>query len=82
MIGNWIYLIYLAVLAFVVGGTAFVFHLNVTAGWATVCILFAFLGFVGFEFNVNTPLQLGPLPFILFVVALIALVVVIARLAT
>jgi hypothetical protein len=73
-------LVWLAVLALVVAGTAFVFHLNVTAGWAIVCVLAAFLGFGGFVFNANTPVQLGPLPFIFFVIAAIALIVVITRL--
>ena len=54
----------------------------ITIIWVAVFVVFALAGFVGFEFNVNTPIQLGPLPFFFFVVAALALVVVIARLAT
>ena len=80
MIGNWIYLIYLAVLALVVAATGFLFHINVTAGWAAIFALCAMLGVIGFLFNANTPLYLGPLPFIFCVIAFVSLIVVIARL--
>ena len=54
----------------------------VTLIWAIMFVLFVVAGFVGFELNVSTPIQVGPLPFVCFVMALVALVVVIARLAT
>jgi len=82
MIANLIWLGYLAVVALVVAGTIFTFHLNITAGWAIIFVLSALIGFIGFEFNTQTPLQLGPLPFVFFVIALISLVVIITRLAT
>jgi hypothetical protein len=49
--------------------------------WIAMTAVFAILGFVGFEFNANTPLQVGRLPFICFVIAAISLIVVITRLA-
>ena len=53
----------------------------ITLIWIGVFVVFAFVGFVGFELNANTPVGVGPLPFVCFVVAGIALIVVIARLA-
>ena len=73
-------LVWLAVLAIIVAATGFLFHINVTAGWAAIFALCALLGVIGFFFNANTPLQLGPLPFIFFVFAFAALIVVIVRL--
>ena len=50
--------------------------------WISVFVVTTTLGVIGFTLNANTPLQVGPLPAIFFAIALIALIVVIARVAT
>jgi hypothetical protein len=80
MIANSVWLV---VLAFIVMGTAFLFHTNVTAGWFVVFILSALMSSIVFTLNANTPIQLDPIPFFGFaILTIVAFIVVVARLAT
>ena len=53
----------------------------ITLIWVAVFVVFALAGLFGFELNVNKPIGVGPLPAVSFVIAVVALIVVIARLA-
>ena len=50
-----------------------------TLVFIAVFAIFAVLGVIGFYLNTSTPLQVGPLPFLCFMVAAVSLVVVITR---
>ena len=53
----------------------------VTLVWSAVLALSVAAGVFGFMLNTQTPVGVGPLPAICFAVALVSLIVVIARLA-
>jgi hypothetical protein len=72
----------LVVFILVVAAAVYAFTVSVTAGWVVVFVVSALLGGIGFALNSGTPLQVGPLPFVAFVVALVSLIVVVARVAT
>lgn len=53
----------------------------ITLMWVAVFIVTAAFGGFGFVLNASTPEGVGPLPFICVVIAAVAFVIVIARLA-
>ncbi len=53
----------------------------ITLIWVAVFVVTAAVTVFGFMLNASTPMGVGPLPAVSFVIALVALIVVIARLA-